>query len=293
MTIVIPYGSSITSFVSNELIAPAGQVVPYAGVRQPLGWLFCDGSTINRLTYPRLFAALTESYAAAVTTSGSDTVTGLTGLTSAIVGWGVSGPNIPSGAFVSATGLTSTAFRMVNASGASITASGTGTVAISLGPYGFTGADNTTTFQLPDMRGRMPVGLGTNASVAALGASEGAALAARQPRHLHQVSASVTSNAASSATSNATSNASVSVTSNQGAFTAPGNAPGAFIMGNGNGWNLGAAGLPFSVSTNVATNVATSVTTNVVSNISATVGPQANVPSDTAAFLTLNYVIKT
>lgn len=54
-------------------------------------------------------------------------------------------------------------------------------------PYGL--GDGTTTFNLPDMRGRLPVGAGADATahskIRAAGQDEGAALANRQPDHFH------------------------------------------------------------------------------------------------------------
>lgn len=47
--------------------------------------------------------------------------------------------------------------------------------------------DGSTTFNLPDMRGRMPVGKGTHSDVATLGNNEGASLANRRPKHQHTV----------------------------------------------------------------------------------------------------------
>jgi len=45
--------------------------------------------------------------------------------------------------------------------------------------------DGSTTFNLPDLQGRMPVGRGTHADVNALGKSEGVAVASRRPAHPH------------------------------------------------------------------------------------------------------------
>jgi len=45
--------------------------------------------------------------------------------------------------------------------------------------------DGSSTFNLPDTRGRIIVGLGTNSDVAALGQSDGAALATRRVKHSH------------------------------------------------------------------------------------------------------------
>lgn len=47
--------------------------------------------------------------------------------------------------------------------------------------------DGSTTFNLPDMRGRMPVGKGTHADVTSLGQNEGASLANRRPKHQHTI----------------------------------------------------------------------------------------------------------
>lgn len=45
--------------------------------------------------------------------------------------------------------------------------------------------DGSTTFNLPDTRGRVVVGQGTHADVATLGASDGVAVASRRPKHAH------------------------------------------------------------------------------------------------------------
>jgi microcystin-dependent protein len=45
--------------------------------------------------------------------------------------------------------------------------------------------DGSTTFNIPDMRGRIPVGKGTHSDVATLGNNDGASLANRRPKHQH------------------------------------------------------------------------------------------------------------
>lgn len=45
--------------------------------------------------------------------------------------------------------------------------------------------DGSTTFNIPDLRGRVAVGLGTNALVNTLGNSDGVAVANRRPKHRH------------------------------------------------------------------------------------------------------------
>lgn len=47
--------------------------------------------------------------------------------------------------------------------------------------------DGSTTFNIPDLRGRLPVGKGSNTSVDSLGENDGAAEASRRPQHTHSV----------------------------------------------------------------------------------------------------------
>lgn len=54
-------------------------------------------------------------------------------------------------------------------------------------PYGL--GDGSTTFNLPDLRGRAPVGVGTHLDVDARGDSDGLAVGSRSPKHLHTVAA--------------------------------------------------------------------------------------------------------
>lgn len=43
---------------------PTGTVLTFAGSTAPDGWLLCDGSTVSRTTYARLFAVLSTTYGA-------------------------------------------------------------------------------------------------------------------------------------------------------------------------------------------------------------------------------------
>lgn len=45
------------SFLANDIF-PAGIVLPYAGTTAPTGWLMCDGSSLSRTSFPRLFDAI-------------------------------------------------------------------------------------------------------------------------------------------------------------------------------------------------------------------------------------------
>ena len=44
--------------------SPSGTVSMFAGTSAPTGWLLCDGSNVNRATYPNLFSAIGETFGA-------------------------------------------------------------------------------------------------------------------------------------------------------------------------------------------------------------------------------------
>lgn len=41
---------------------PPGTVIQYAGAVPPMGWLLCDGTSVNRAQYPALFSAIGTTY---------------------------------------------------------------------------------------------------------------------------------------------------------------------------------------------------------------------------------------
>ncbi|MCK5659285.1 MAG: tail fiber protein [Alphaproteobacteria bacterium] len=43
-------------------VMPAGSVMPYAGLTEPSGWLFCYGQAVSRTTYSALFAIVSTTY---------------------------------------------------------------------------------------------------------------------------------------------------------------------------------------------------------------------------------------
>jgi microcystin-dependent protein len=117
--------------------------------------------------------------------------------------------------------------------------------------------DGSTTFNLPDMRGRMPVGKGTHADIDTLGENDGAALADRRPKHKHTLN-----------------------------ITDPGHTHTSNATGSG-GSIGGGAGVGSPDMANATINSATT-------GISGTAGPTAaNTPSDAPSYITLNYIIKT
>lgn len=110
------------------------------------GWLFAYGQSVSRTTYSLLFSALTTA-TTATTASGSSTLsavaTDLSGL--GLVGAKIEGSGIPSGTTI--TAVTATTITM----SANATASASG-VTITAVPWG--NGDGSTTFNVPDFRGR-------------------------------------------------------------------------------------------------------------------------------------------
>ncbi len=126
----------------------AGSVMDFAGLSAPTGWLLCGGQAVSRTTYSVLFAAITIS-GNGTRTSASPTITALADTSNMRVGMPVSGTGIPS----------STKIRSVDSGtqitlSANATSSGTSTVVVA--PFGV--GDGSTTFNLPDFRGRMAIG---------------------------------------------------------------------------------------------------------------------------------------
>lgn len=46
----------------NVLAMPPGTIIDYAGSTEPVGWLFCYGQQISRISYATLFAAIGTTY---------------------------------------------------------------------------------------------------------------------------------------------------------------------------------------------------------------------------------------
>lgn len=144
---------------------PSGALLPYAGRSAPGGYLMCDGTTVSRATYANLFAALVKS--ATVTTPiaspGKVNWTGHGLANNDPVKFAVSGGSLPTGLVAGTTyyvkNKTANDFEVAaTPGGASInfTGSSSGTQTGINAPYG--DGDGSTTFTLPDLRGRAPFG---------------------------------------------------------------------------------------------------------------------------------------
>ena len=159
-----------SKFAATVGVAPVGTILDYAGLSLPSGYRWCDGTAINRVTFAVLFAALTAT-ATANSTSGNNTLTGVSADLSALglKGSVIEHPGVPAGTTI--TAVTATTITM----SANATSTQTGTARAL--PFG--AGDGSTTFNVPDLRGRSTIARddmnGTAASRLATLAGMGAA----------------------------------------------------------------------------------------------------------------------
>ncbi len=146
---------SVVNVVNGSLqqagvqLVPPGTELAFAGAICPAGFLFEYGQAVSRTTYPNLLNALRVTFTG-TTTNGSPTVTGLS----------FNFTNMGCiGAILEGTGVTGLMIAGTPSS-SSITLSGnataSGTITIYAYPYG--NGDGSTTFNVPDRRGRVIAG---------------------------------------------------------------------------------------------------------------------------------------
>lgn len=178
-------------YLKGQSLVIPGAIALYAGVSVPIDYLACDGSAVSRTTYSVLFSVLCPSSGAATMTIASPCVVTLTahGLIANDRFYFTTTGALPTGVaantlyYVISAGLTANAFQFsATQGGAAINSSGTqsGTHTLTRCPWGL--GDGSTTFNVPDLRHRVPVGAGT---VFAAGQNDGVAEASRTPLHTH------------------------------------------------------------------------------------------------------------
>jgi len=157
-----PDGTTQSSAASGGVLT--GTILDYGGITAPSGYLFCDGSAVSRTTYATLWDTLNANSTVTITIASPGVIT-----------WNAhplqNGDGIrlqTTGALP--TGLTAnTTYYVINKAtntfqlstsrgGTAINTSGTqsGTHTAIFAPWGF--GDNSTTFNVPDLRGRAGVG---------------------------------------------------------------------------------------------------------------------------------------
>lgn len=175
---------------------------------------------------------------------------------------------IPIGALVMWSGLVAPAGGWLLCDGVAYLRSTYATLFSVIGTaYG--AGDGSTTFNVPDLRGRIAVGLGTHADVDALGDNDGAVLANRRAKHRHTVN-------------DAGHSHSVSDPGHTHQLPAEGGGPGPTYLQRA---QFADYGIRSVVAALTGISVAAGPT-------GVTVGPQAASPQDGPAYLTVNYLIK-
>lgn len=165
-------GTDATATQYNNLrydTCPAGTVLPFGGKTIPSswGWLMCYGQAVSRATYADLFDVIVPSLGTFTVTIASPGVFTLTahGLVAGDAVYFTTTGALPTGLsantiyYVISTGLTSDNFQVsATRGGAAINTSGSqsGTHTARACPFGL--GDGSTTFNLPDMRGNVPLG---------------------------------------------------------------------------------------------------------------------------------------
>ncbi|HEY6020546.1 MAG TPA: tail fiber protein [Candidatus Paceibacterota bacterium] len=168
---IVQYDSGTSQWVNRDSTALGipGEIKLWPAKVAPSTWQICDGTSLTRTTYPNTFAAVVPALGAATMTIASPCVVTLTshGLiagdkimftTTGALPTGVSANTLY---FVLSTSITANTFRFSTTDGgAAVNSSGTqsGVHTLYHAPYGFA---SSTTFNVPDLRGRVPVGRDT------------------------------------------------------------------------------------------------------------------------------------
>jgi microcystin-dependent protein len=166
----LPTADPTTLFLS--ISALVGVISPYAGRSAPAGFLMCDGAAVSRSTYAALFGVIcpSQSYTAS---SASPTVITATAHGLAVgdkvhFTTNTGGRGIAAGTEYYVTSVDSAdAFKIsLTPAGANINTTGTEGGTLYKSAYGV--GDGSTTFNVPDLRARMPVGLAATAPTTVL-----------------------------------------------------------------------------------------------------------------------------
>ncbi len=148
--IILRYNATSTRWellnpATNASNIPAGTEVHYAGVQVPAGWYWAYGQVVSRTNDLTLFNALTIT-----TTGNTHSSTTVDSLAQDLRGIGLEGGIVEGAGIPLGTTLVSITATSMTLSQAAVS-SGTG-VTLRLLPYGQ--GDGSTTFNLPDRRGR-------------------------------------------------------------------------------------------------------------------------------------------
>jgi len=143
------YGSSVPSGATGTDTAPVGSVMPFSGFTVPINWQLAYGQAVDRTTFSDLKAAITITNATTNCVSGSATLTGFVNTYQIRVGAPIEATCLPTGVTVVAIASASSIVVSANATATAVTSS-------TIYPWG--NGDGVNTFNIPDLRGRVPAG---------------------------------------------------------------------------------------------------------------------------------------
>lgn len=125
-----------------------GTVKPWAGFQAPNQYIFAYGQAISRTTYSVLFAAITYP-TSVICTSGLNVLSGISNTASIPLGSTVEASCVAPGTTVTAKATNSV----------TVSANASVSTAITARFFFYGAGDNSTTFNVPDLRGRVTAGL--------------------------------------------------------------------------------------------------------------------------------------
>lgn len=141
-------GSSSPAGATGSDTAPVGTILPWAGFNfnVPTNWALAYGQALSRTTYAQLEAAITISTTTGNCTATSTTISGFTDTSQIAIGSPLESSCLPTGTTVASVTNGTTLV-------ASQAATATGSFTVTAFPWG--NGDGVTTFNVPDLRGRV------------------------------------------------------------------------------------------------------------------------------------------
>lgn len=147
---VDPTGTFLQFGATGSSTAGSGDTKFTSAIAIPGGWLAANGAAVSRTTYSSLLAATTISQSLTVS-NGTETISGISSSLTAYmaIGMPIEIPGyLPSGTTITGVGGTSITVSNNTTNG--------GTATFTVFPYG--NGNGSTTFNVIDLRGRVPVG---------------------------------------------------------------------------------------------------------------------------------------
>jgi hypothetical protein len=142
-------GSAQVAGSSGTDTAPVGSIMPFSGFVVPTNWQLAFGQALSRANFPALLSALTISTAVGGCSTGGFNITGWTSTVQIPVGSPIESTCFPTG---------TTVVSITNATTIVVSQAGTATGSFLTTAFPWGNGDASTTFNVPDLRGRVTAG---------------------------------------------------------------------------------------------------------------------------------------